>query len=117
MITDIKQKILNDILRQEEKILFLADEDNKAWNTVGNMIELITLGAIPTDYNIYGRVIRISEEMHKSGMTPYMYARDSFLLYLNSILGGDTKDVRDSYYNILMHNIEDNYMVENDLAK
>ena len=104
-MTESKQKILNRLLYREEQALFLEEDDNsvKVTRAICNMADLITLGAIPTDYNIYGRFICIAEKMCTLGLSPFENnSKDTFLRYLNSILDGDSKEIRNTSYKVLV---------------
>ena len=100
------QQILNQMLYREEQALFLEEDTNsvKAARTVCNMADLIVLGAIPSDYNIYGTFIRIAEKMCTLGLSPFNkgISKDNFMRYLNSILDGDSKEIRNNSYKVLV---------------
>jgi hypothetical protein len=109
MIENIKQRLLNQTLKQEEQNLFYLEESKSPYPIVSNIANLLMLGAKPVDYNIYGLVIRTMVKMNNEGLFHYSQSIDSLLLYLNSILDGDSKDVQHSFFNILQTNLEYNY--------
>lgn len=106
-MTDLQQKILNDMLRRQEKALFLQDVDNnkETYNIVGNIMELLLAGAKPSDYNIYGRILKVAIEMHENLMSPFFEAKDYFIFYIRSIIEGESKKLIDINYKNLINEV------------
>lgn len=69
------------------------------------MVRLIILGAIPTDYNVYGEVIRTLEKLESDLIFSLEGYKDEFFRYLNSILDGESKEIMYSYYCALLTTI------------
>jgi len=100
----IKQQILNRTLHKKEMQFFNTDAENtkERKDLVEDMVRLVILGAIPTNYNVYGEVIRTLEELEKSLVFSLEGYRDEFFRYLNSILDGDSQITRDNNYTGLL---------------
>ena len=96
----IKQQILNRTLHKKEMQFFTTKrEDTKERkDLVEDIVRLIILGAIPTDYNMYGEVIRTLEKWESDRIFSLEGYRDEFFRYLNSILDGDSQIIRDNNY-------------------
>ena len=104
-----QQKILNTLLKFKEQDLFCIDcdkENNKSYDIVADIVSLIVAGAKPTDYNIYGQVWRIAEEMEKIGMSPFFHAKDSINSYIMSILDGSSKIIQENFYKAMLGKIQ-----------
>ena len=104
-----QQKILNTLLKFKEQDLFCTDcdkENNKSYDIVANIISLIVAGARPTDYNIYGQVWRIAEEMEEVGMSPFFHAKDSINSYIMSILDGSSKIIQENFYKVMLGEVQ-----------
>ena len=104
-----QQKILNSLLKFKEQDLFCLDtneENNNSYNIVGDIINLLVLGARPTDYNIYGQVWRIAEEMEGAGMSPFFHAKSTINAYVSSILDGSSMDIQENLYIAMLGEIQ-----------
>ena len=103
----IKQQILNRTLHKKEMQFFTTkSEDTKERkDLVEDIVRLIILGAIPTDYNMYGEVIRTLEKIESDLIFSLEGYRDEFFRYLNSILDGESKEIRNNFYNALINAI------------
>ena len=104
-----QQKILNTLLKFKEQDLFCMDcdkENNESYNVVADIISLIVAGAKPTDYNIYGQVWRIAEEMEGVGMSPFFHAKDSIDSYVTSILDGSSKTIQENFYKVMLGEVQ-----------
>lgn len=103
----IKQQILNRTLHKKEMQFFTTkSEDTKERkDLVEDIVRLIILGAIPTSYNLYGEVIRTLEKLESDLIFSLEGYRDEFFRYLNSILDGESKEIRNNSYNALINAI------------
>ena len=104
-----QQRILNTLLKFKEQDLFCTDcdeEGNESYSIVADIISLIVAGAKPTDYNIYGQVWRIAEEMEEVGMSPFFHAKDSVNSYIMSILDGSSKTLQDNFYKVMLEKVQ-----------
>lgn len=104
-----QQKILNTLLKFKEQDLFCTDldeEGNESYNIVADIISLIVAGAKPTDYNIYGQVWRIAEEMEEVGMSPFFHAKDSINSYVSSILDGSPKTIQENFFKVMLGKVQ-----------
>ena len=103
----IKQQILNRTLHKKEMQFFTTKsgdiEERK--DLVEDMVRLIVLGAIPTNYNMYGEVIRTLKELEESLIFSLEGYRDEVFRYLNSILDGESTEIRNNFYNALINAI------------
>ena len=104
-----QQKILNTLLKFKEQDLFCTDcdkEGNESYNIVADIISLIVAGAKLTDYNIYGQVWRIAEEMEGAGMSPFFHAKSTINAYISSILDGSSMDIQENLYIAMLGEIQ-----------
>ena len=103
----IKQQILNRTLHKKEMQFFTTkSEDTKERkDLVEDIVRLIILGAIPTNYNMYGEVIRTLEKLESDLTFSLEGYRDEFFRYLHSILDGESKEIRNNFYNALINAI------------
>jgi hypothetical protein len=104
-----QQKVLNTLLKFKERDLFCTDcnkENNESYSIVADIISLLVAGARPTDYNIYGQVWRIAEEMEGANMSPFFHAKNSINTYVMSILDGSSKVIQENLYKVMLGEVQ-----------
>lgn len=111
----LEQKLLNRMLQgYEELFLFpklseipMADSINKMseYFILQSITDLIILGAVPSNHDAYGEVIKILDEGGYLEQGMCYGAGTEFLIYLNTILDNEPPYVQTKHYAELLNKL------------